>query len=98
MSLEKRIQALEARLIADPVVLCFAAGSKRELRGWGDFLLRLFQGAFGGADLSPGQAEELDLNRRCVAAQEPGGGRMIELLRCIPLGPAGTTTAAALQR
>jgi len=52
MSLEKRIQALEARLIADPVVLCFAAGSKRELRGWGDFLLRLFQGAFGGADLS----------------------------------------------
>ena len=82
MRLEKRVRALEARLITDPVVLCFADGSKRELRGRGDFLLRLFHGSCGGVDISPGQAAQWDLIRQSVYAQEPGGGRMVELLRC----------------
>jgi hypothetical protein len=50
--------------------------------GQGDFVLRLFKGVFGRADLSPEQAAQLDLIRQSVHAQEPGGGRMIELLRC----------------
>ena len=83
MRLEKRIRALEARLITDAVVLYFAGGSTRELRGRGDFLLRLFHGACGGVDLSPGQAEQLDLIRQSVGAQEPGGARMTEVLRCL---------------
>ncbi|MGA2435381.1 MAG: hypothetical protein ABSG25_08850 [Bryobacteraceae bacterium] len=45
MRLEKRIQALESGLIADPVVLHFAGGSTRELRGRGDFLFNLLPGA-----------------------------------------------------
>jgi hypothetical protein len=85
--LEQRIRALEARLITDPVILYFDDGSTRELRGHGDFLLRLFQGACGGGDLSPWQAEQLDLVRRSVAAREPGGGRMVELLKCLLGGP-----------
>src|ERR1035438_325323 len=50
MRLEKRVRALEARLIGAPVILHFADGSKRELRGSGDFLLHLFYGACGGAN------------------------------------------------
>ncbi len=87
MRLERRVRALEARLITDPLVLYFADGSTREIHGRGDFLLNLFQGACGGADLSPWQAEQLELVRRSVGAQEPGGGRMVELLKCLLHGP-----------
>jgi len=83
MRLEQRIRALEARLITDPVVLYFADGSTRKMCGRGDFLLSLAQGACGGADLSSRQAVQLDLIRQSVYAQEPGGGHMIELLRCL---------------
>jgi hypothetical protein len=82
MRLEKRIQALESKLMMDPVVLHFADGSTRNLCGRGDFLLSLLQGACGGANLRSGQAAQLDLIRQSVYAHEPGGGHMIELLRC----------------
>ena len=68
MSLERRIRTLEARLITDPVVLFFADGSTRGIRGRGDFVLGLFCGALGGADLTPWQGEQLDLIRQSVAA------------------------------
>jgi hypothetical protein len=87
MRLEKRIRALEARLIADPLVLCFADGSTRELGGRGDFVMGLFHKACGGVDISPGQAAKLDLIRKSVSAQEPGGAHMVELLRCLLNGP-----------
>ena len=41
MRLEKRVQALEARML-DPVILYFAEGSTREICGRADYLLRLF--------------------------------------------------------
>lgn len=88
MRLEKRIRALEARMLADPVILYFADGSTREIRGHGHFLLRLFYDACGGGDLSPVQKEQLDLIRRSVSAQEPGGARLTEIIRCFLLGPA----------
>jgi hypothetical protein len=83
MRLEKRIHALESRLITDPVVLHFADGSTRKMCGRGDFLLSMALGACGGADLSSGRATQLDLIRQSVAAQEPGGGHMVELLQCL---------------
>ena len=83
MKLERRVRALEARLITDPAVLSFADGSTQEICCRGDYLLRLFQGACGGADLRPGHAEQLDLIRRSVRAREPGGGHMTEVLRCL---------------
>ena len=77
MNFEKRLRALEARMISDPVVLSMPDGSKRELHGGGDFLLHLFPGVFGKANLSPGQAAQLDLIRQSVHAQ-----RLVELLQC----------------
>jgi hypothetical protein len=97
MRLEKRLRALESKLLTDPLILRFADGSTRTICGHGDFLLRLFRGVFGRADLSPGQASQLDMIRQRVSSTEPGGGHMVELLRCLldareqsPLAPAGS--------
>lgn len=88
MRLEKRIRALEARFTKDPVVLFFADGSTREIRSHGDFLLSLVADTCRGTDLGPGQAAQMDLIRQSVAAQEPGGGHLVEVLRCLLDGPA----------
>ena len=85
--LEKRVRALEARLVSDPVILHFADGSTKEIRGPGDFLLGLFSTAFGGADPNPLQAAQLELIGRSLKAEEPGGGSMIELLRALLNSP-----------
>jgi hypothetical protein len=83
MKFERRIRALEARMIADPVILVFADGSTGEICGRGDFLLSLMRAACGGVDLSSVQTAQLDLIRKSVYAQEPGGGRMVEMLRAV---------------
>lgn len=98
MKLERRVRALEARLITDPVILHFADGSTREIHGRGDFLLNLFCGACGGADLSPWQAEQLDLIGRSVAAREPGGARLTEVLRCALRAQAEERGSSAKER
>jgi hypothetical protein len=74
-------------MIADPAILQFADGSTREICGRGDYLLSLFTAACGGADLSPGQAAQLELIRESVAAHEPGGSHFIELIQAFMLGP-----------
>jgi hypothetical protein len=85
---ENRIRALEARMVMEAVILRFPDGSTKEISGHGDFLLSLFAGLFGGAELSPAKAAQLDLIRTSVAAEEPGGGHMVELMRCLLNGPA----------
>lgn len=84
MKLEKRVKALEARLLADSVLLHFADGSTRLIMGRRYFLLDLF--ARESVDLSPTEAAQLDLIRRCVAAEEPGGARLVELMQSV-MGP-----------
>jgi hypothetical protein len=81
VKIEKRLRALEARLSSEPVVLGFADGSTKEICGPRHFLLDLFCATRSGADLSPVQAEQLDLIRQSVSAREPGGGHMVELVR-----------------
>ncbi len=87
MKLEKRIRSLEARLITEPVILRFAEGTTKEICGRSGFLLDLFCAACDGAELDPVQAAQLELIRGSVAAEEPGGGHMIELLRCFLAAP-----------
>jgi hypothetical protein len=88
MKFERRIRKLGSQLIADPPVLHFTDGSTRKLPGPGDSLLRLFRGVFGRVELSAGQAGQLDLIRKCVGAEEPGGGHMVELLQVFVLAQA----------
>jgi len=86
--LEKRIRALEARMLADPVILYFADGTTSEICGRADYLLRLFCAACGGEDLSPRQAAELDLIRDSVSAGGASCAQMTQLIRAFLLGPA----------
>ena len=94
MRVEKRVRALEARYIKDPVVLYFADGSTAEVCGHGDFLLNLVADACSGGELKPEQAKQTDLVRRSVGAREPGGGRLTEVLRCVLDGPVETQDSA----
>jgi hypothetical protein len=94
MKLEKRVQALEARWIADPVMLHFADGSTREIPGSGDYLLNFFIAVCGEKDLTPGQRKQVEWVRQCVGATQPGGGYMIELLRSFLDGPTECASRA----
>jgi hypothetical protein len=82
MRLGRRIRALETRMVANPVILYFADGSTRVLHGRKYFLLDLLR-SISGENLSSGQAAQLDLIYQSVAAHEPGGGHMVELLRAL---------------
>jgi len=85
--LEKRLRALEAGLLPQSVVLCFADGTTRTICGPANFLFSLFIDACKGSDMSPQRDEQLDLIRRSVNSMEPGGAHMADLIRCFLLGP-----------
>jgi hypothetical protein len=88
MRLEKRVRALEARMLADPVILYFEDGSTREICGRADYLLKLFCDACYGGELSPRQAAELDLIRDSVGEGGASCAGMTEIIRAFLLGPA----------
>jgi hypothetical protein len=88
MRFEKRVRALEARFLADPVILYFADGSRREICGRADYLLKLFYAACYGGDLSPRQVAELDLIRNSVGEGGASCAHMTQIIRCFLLGPA----------
>ncbi|MGA2186778.1 MAG: hypothetical protein ABSH47_27530 [Bryobacteraceae bacterium] len=83
MRIETRIRKLEAKMITDPIILHFADGTTRELCWRGTYLLSLMRDVCRGEDLSPWQAEQLELVRRSVWAEEPGGARLTEVVRCL---------------
>jgi hypothetical protein len=83
MRIETRIRKLEAKMITDPIILHFADGTTRELCCRGTYLLSLMGHVCQGEDLSPRQAEQLDLVLRSVWAEEPGGARVTEMVRCL---------------
>jgi len=95
MRLEKRIRALEARMLADPVILYFADGTTREICGRAEYLLKLFCLACGGGELSPRQAADLDLIRDSVTAGGASCARMTEIIRCFLHGPAEAPRSVA---
>jgi hypothetical protein len=82
IGIEKRIRALEVKTFADPIILHFADGTTREICGPRYFLPELFARVFGG-ELNPTQASYLELIRRSTWATEPGGGRIVELIRAL---------------
>jgi hypothetical protein len=82
MNLEKRVRALEKRMLSKPVILHFADGSTKEIRGPRGFLVKLFAG-LSGEKLDPEQAEQFELVRRCIRAEEPGGGHLIAMLKAL---------------
>lgn len=91
MNLRRRLAALEKRLISEPTLLMMPDGRTASIPGRSDYLLQLLAVAARGANISPEQAADLDLIRRSTDAKEPGGGHMVELIRCCLLGPGKET-------
>ena len=94
MKLERRMRALESKMLADPVILYFADGSTREICGPADYLLRLFCDACYGGELSPRQAAEIDLIRDSVSAGGASCAQTTQLIRCFLLGPTEGPSSA----
>ena len=88
MNLRRRLAALEKVLISEPTRLVMPDGRTATIPGHGMYLVKLFVSAVSGANISAEQAAELDLIRRSTESIEPGGGRIVELIRCFLLGPA----------
>jgi hypothetical protein len=82
MKFDKRIRALEVEALENATILHFADGSTREICGPRYHLLDLFGAACRG-DVTPEQSSQLELIRVSVAAEEPGGGRMIEVMQAL---------------
>jgi hypothetical protein len=90
MNLRGRIAALERLLISEPVLLTMPGGQTATIRGHGIYLVKLLSDAVRGTNISAEQAAELDLIRKSTDAVEPGGGRIVELIRIFMNGPAET--------
>ena len=80
MKIERRIQALEARMTSAPVILYFTDGGAQALRGPRFFMARLFMAVLE-RNATPYQGEELALIRQSVGSQERSGGHMVDLVR-----------------
>ena len=82
MRFEKRILALEGEAFENATILHFADGTTRGISGSRYFLLDLFAGACRG-DLNSDQAKQLELILASEAAEEPGVGRLIEVIQAL---------------
>jgi len=83
MSLEKRVKALEKKLLSTPLKLHFADGNTKVLFEPRTFLLDLFAAAPG--TLTSHQTERMALILKCSKAEEPGGARFAEVLQSLGL-------------
>src|SRR5450755_2054384 len=86
MRIEGRIRKLEKKMTSSPLILYFADGSAREIRGPKYFLLDLVCAM--NRNPTPTQAEQLELIRSATYADEPGGGRLTELIKALTPAPA----------
>lgn len=89
MNLHRRLDALEKQFGSEPTILTMPDGSTVCINGPGDYLCGLLGVAFGGESISPGQERHLELIRQSTGSKEPGGGQLVDLIRCFLLGPGG---------
>jgi hypothetical protein len=87
MKLENRLRALEAQFHADLTILHLPDGSVREICSSADYIRDLFAGALSGAELTTAQTTDLELIRRALRFEEPGGAHMFELMGAILNSP-----------
>jgi hypothetical protein len=78
MNIQRRLKALEQRLIRPPIVLRMPDGRTERLSGRGNSVFDLlFRAAHGE------RTPEIELIAQSVSSTEPGGGHMIDLARAL---------------
>jgi hypothetical protein len=93
MKIERRLERLERDFQTGSTTLVFADGRTAILPGTGDYLLRLLGVAGSPESANHVQVAHLELIRSSVGSNEPGGGHLIDLIRCLLLGPVCTQKA-----
>jgi hypothetical protein len=86
---KRRLEKLEKSIQIEPLILSFEDGSTAELPGSTRFINHLYRLFHDESAASPEERDALDMIRRSISIREPGGGRMIELLRALLLSPVG---------
>ncbi len=93
MNLRRRLEALEMGFATVPRTLTMPDGSTVAICGKSDFLFRLFFVAVARQPISPRQAAQLDVIRKCS-----GGGPMADLIRCMLDGPVECALGQGAER
>lgn len=83
-------KALEKWLITEPTVLTMEDGSIETICGPRDHWLTLFVTMMHPENLTPRQAANLALIKRCIRSEEPGGAGMINVIRVMLADPIQT--------
>ncbi len=86
-TLYRRLAELEKGYITEPTILTMPDGGIATITGSGDYLLRLMTAAWSGKGVTAEQKAHLELIRQCRSSKEPGGARIVELIRAHLLGP-----------
>jgi hypothetical protein len=96
MKLDRRLRVLESRVLGDCVILHFADGSTREIRGPRYFLGGLVAVSSLGIHRTPLQSEQLALIRESVDAEGPGR-HLVELIRILLAPPDAPATVCTVR-
>ena len=84
INIQRRLEALERRLVSEPILLLMPNGRTETLRGPRYFALDLFRRACEGERTS-----EVDLIAQSVSSFEPGRAHMLDLVRGVLANPPG---------
>ncbi len=82
MNLHRRLELLEKQFTRGSVLLKMPDGRTEKLQGPGDFLLDLVARSMNG-DRTP----EMELIAQSISSTEPGGGRLVDVVRAFLNGP-----------
>jgi hypothetical protein len=86
----RRLDQLEDQLISKPTILHMPKKKKVLITGPKNYLLTLASVCTNRENATKEQVKQLDLIQNCVWAQEPGGSRIIEVIKCFQAGPVDT--------
>ena len=78
MNLKRRLEALESKVVTEPIQLNMPDGSTVSLRGNGDDALNLLARVRQEA-----RTPEMELIARSISSTEPGDGHLVDLARAI---------------
>jgi hypothetical protein len=87
LKIDRRIEALEKRLITEPTLLEMADGTIETIFAPTDHWLKIFVNLRNPEKLTTKQASSLELVKRSIRSEEPGGAGMINVIRVMLAGP-----------
>jgi hypothetical protein len=98
LKIHRRIETLEKRLITEPTLLTMEDGSIETILAPRDHRLNIFVNMRHPANLTRKQASSLELVKRSIRSEEPGGAGMINVIRVMLAGPVTTPAVKEIRQ